>query len=60
MDCYPSQEFFFTNINKNLLDTGLNALKTVSKEVVHQTGEFLGRTIADAVAKSNDDKFKKC
>ena len=33
--------------------TGLNAVKTTSKKVVHKAGEFLGNKTADAVAKSN-------
>ena len=36
-----------------LLDTGLNSLKTTSKQV----GEFLGNKIADTVTKSNGDKL---
>ena len=39
------------------MDTGLKSLKTASKEVVHKTGAFLEKKIADAVAKSNDDKI---
>ena len=39
---------FFTNKHKHqLLETPLDALKTVSKKVVHITGEFLGNKIAD-------------
>ena len=45
------------------MDTGLDALKTASKNVVPKaaevTGEFIGNKIADAVAKSNDDKIVK-
>ena len=36
------------------MDTGLDAVKTASKKVVHKAGEFLGHKTADAVAKSND------
>ena len=34
-------------------------LNTASKKVVHKTGKFSGNKIADAVAKSNDDKIVK-
>ena len=48
---------------KQLLDTGLVALKTASKTVVHKAAEarceFIGNKIADAAAKSNDDNFVK-
>ena len=37
---------------KQLLDTGLNSLKTASKNVVRKTGEFLGNKIAGAVTNS--------
>ena len=50
---------FERKYKKQLLDTGLDALKTAFKKVVHKTGEFLGNKIADAVTKSNDDKIKK-
>ena len=48
------------NIKKQLLNTGLGSLKTASKKVVHKTDEFLGNKIADAVAKSNDDRILTC
>ena len=38
MDFYPSQE----NIKIQLLDTGIDPLKTASKKVVQKAGEFLG------------------
>ena len=47
------------NIKKQLLDTGLDALKTASKTAVHKTSEFIGNKTADAVTKSNDDKIDK-
>ena len=50
---------FAGKYKKQLLDTGLDSLKTTSKKVVHKAGEFLGNKIADAVAKSNDDKVVK-
>ena len=34
-------------------------MNTASKKVVHKTGKFSGNKIADAVAKSNDDKIVK-
>ena len=34
---------------RQLLDTGLNSLKTASTKVFHKTGEFLGNKIVDAV-----------
>ena len=52
---------FYNKYREQLLDKGLNALKTVSKQKVHKaaevTGEFIGNKIADAVAKSNHDKI---
>ena len=37
------------------METGLHA----SKKVVHETGEFIGNKIADAVTKSNSDSIEK-
>ena len=42
---------FARKYKKQLLDTGLDSLKTTSKKVVHKAGEFLGNKIANAVAK---------
>ena len=42
-----------------LLDEGLDAVKTAPKKVVHNSGEFLRNKIADAVTKSNDEKGVK-
>ena len=54
---------FARKYRKQLLDTGLNALKTASKEVVHEaaeaTSEPTGNKIFDAVAKSSNDKIVK-
>ena len=36
------------------MNTGLDALKTASKKVVHKAGEFLENKTAGAVTKSND------
>ena len=48
---------------KELLNIGLDALKSASKTVVHKaveaTGELLGNKIACTVAKSNKDKIVK-
>ena len=41
------------------MDTGLDSLKTTSKNVVNKAGEFLENKIADAVTKSNDEKIVK-
>ena len=43
----------------DLLDTGLDALKTAFKKVVHKTSEVLGYQIADPVTKLNSDKIVK-
>ena len=48
---------FGRKYKKQLLDAGLNCLKTASKGVVHEAGEYLGNKIADAVTKSNGDKM---
>ena len=40
-----------TKHKKQLLDTGLDSLKTASKKAVQKAGEFLGNDIADAVTK---------
>ena len=50
---------FKRKYKKQLLYTGINSLKTVSKKVVHEVGEFLGNIIADIVTKSNDKEIVK-
>ena len=50
---------FASKYKKQLLNTGLDAVETDSRKVVHKAGEFLGNKIADAVTKSTDDKIKK-
>ena len=50
---------FARKYEKQLLDTGLDSLKSASKKVVHKAGEFIGNKITDAVAKSNDNKILK-
>ena len=50
---------FARKYKKQLLDTGLDAVKTASKKVVHQTVEFFGNKITYAVTNSNDDKIEE-
>ena len=40
------------------MDTGLAAVKTASKKLVHKVGEFIGNKITDAITKSNDDNIE--
>ena len=49
---------FARKYKRQLLDTGLDAVKTTSKKVVHKVGEFIGNKIADAVTKSNGDNIE--
>ena len=46
---------FARKYKKQLLDTGLDAVKTASRKA----GKFLGNKTAGAVTKSNDDKIVK-
>ena len=55
MDFYHLRE----NIKKQLLNTGLDSLKTAFRKEVHKAGEFIGNKIADTVTKSNDDETVK-
>ena len=41
------------------MDTRLDALKTVSTDIVHKTGEIIKKNTADAVTKLKDDKIVK-
>ena len=54
---------FERKYSKQLLDTGLDALKTASKKVVHKaaeaTDEFIRNKIEDTVGKLNKDKTLK-
>ena len=50
---------FAIKYKKQLLDTGVDSLKTASKKVVHNAREFLGKKTAHAVTKSNNDKIVK-
>ena len=44
---------FARKCRKQLLDTGLDALKAASKTVVHKTDEVLGNKIVEPVTKSD-------
>ena len=55
MDFYHSRE----NIKKQLLDIGVDSLKTVTKKVVQKSCEFLGNKTAGTVTQSNHDKIVK-
>ena len=48
---------FGRKYKKQLLDTGLDSLKSASKKLVHKAGKFLENKIADA--EPNDDKVMK-
>ena len=50
---------FARKYKKQLLDTGLDAVKTASKKVVHKAGEFIGNKIKDVVTKSTNDESVK-
>ena len=41
------------------MDTGLNAVKTTSKKVIHKAGKFIGNKVADAVTNSHDYNIEK-
>ena len=43
---------FVRKYKKQLLDKGLDPLKTACKTAAHKTGEFLGNRIVDAVRRS--------
>ena len=45
---------FVRKYKKQFLSTGLDAVKTASKKVVHKSSELIGNKITDAVTKSND------
>ena len=45
------------NVKKQLLGTGLDAVKSASRIEVHKAGEFLGNKIANTATKSNDKKI---
>ena len=46
-------------IIKQLLDTGLGAVKTASKKVVHKAGETLGNKTTDPVTQLKNDEVVK-
>ena len=51
--------WFAKKYKKLLLDTGLDSLKTTSKNAVRKTSEFIGNKIADSISKSNKNKIVK-
>ena len=50
---------FSEKYQKQLLDRGIDSLKTTSKYVIQKTGEFLENKIAEAVTNSNNNKIVK-
>ena len=50
---------FARKYKKQLLDTGVDSLKTASIKVVHKAGGFSGNKIGDTVTKWKDDKIVK-
>ena len=50
---------FARKYEKHLLNTGVDAVKAASRNVIHKAGEFLRNNIADAVIKTNNDKIMK-
>ena len=50
---------FNRKYKKKKFYTGLDSLKTTSKKVVHEAGEFLGNKIAKVVIKSNENIIEK-
>ena len=50
---------FARKYKKQLLDAGLDSLKSASKKVVHKACEFIGNKIAYVVTKSINDKIVK-
>ena len=47
---------FARKYKKQLMDAGLDYLKTASKKLAHKACELLGNKTADVVTKPNDDK----
>ena len=58
LDMYFAKKFA-SKYRKQLLDTGIDALKITSKKVFHKaaeaTGEFIGNKIADKIVKTNEN-----
>ena len=50
---------FARKYEKQLLNTGLEFLKTASRKLVHQTCAFIGNKTADVVTNSYDGKIMK-
>ena len=49
---------FARKYKKQLLDTGLDSLKTAYKKVGHKASECMGNKTADTLTKSNDDNIE--
>ena len=50
---------FARKYEKQLLNTGLDAVKTASTKVANKKGEFIVNKIADTVTLSNNNKIEK-
>ena len=48
---------FAKKYEKQLLDKGIDSLKTNNNHIVHKAGKILGNKVVDDVTKSNDDKI---
>ena len=63
MDFFSFARNLSNKYRKQLLDTGLDTLKTSSKKVVCKSaeamGEFIGNKVADAVVKSKNSNIVK-
>ena len=59
IDFYHLQENLAKKYGKRVLDTGINTSRQVIHEAAKKAGDFVGNKIADAVAKSYNDKIKK-
>ena len=49
IDFYHLLKNFFNKYRKQLMDTGLDALKTASKKVVHKAAETIGEIIGNKI-----------
>ena len=47
------------NYKQQLLNIGLDAVKTASKRVIHKSGKFIGNKTAGVITNSNDHKIVK-
>ena len=48
---------FAKKYEKQLLDKGIDSLKTNNNHIVHKAGKVLGNKVVDDVTKSNGDKI---